>query len=56
MVRYYTCDGMPVTGGYVIDASTTFRVVNAGVAGDGTVEVRAVADQVAAQAAANKDS
>ena len=51
-MRYCTSDGMPVTGGYVIDAGTTFRVLSADVAPDGTVEVRAVADQVAAQAAA----
>lgn len=50
-VRYFTSDAMPVTGGHIIDTAATFRVLGAGVAADGTVEVRAVADQVAAQAA-----
>ena len=53
-VRYCTSDGMPISGGYVIDAGTTFRVMDAAVAADGTVEVRAVADQVAAQAVGGK--
>jgi hypothetical protein len=53
-VRYCTSDGMPISGGYVIDAGTTFRVIDATIAADGTVEVRAVADQVAAAAAAGK--
>ncbi|WP_372939212.1 hypothetical protein [Mycolicibacterium sp.] len=52
-VRYFTGDGMPITGGHVIDAGTTFRVMSSEVAADGTVEVRAVADQVAARAAAS---
>jgi hypothetical protein len=53
-VRYCTSDGMPIAGGYVIDAGTTFRVMDTSVAADGTVEVRAVADQVAAQAVVGK--
>ena len=52
-VRYCTSDGMPISGGFVINAGTTFRVMDAAVAADGTVEVRAVADQVAAQAVAS---
>lgn len=51
-VRYLTADAMPVTGADVIDTSTTFRVVCAGLAADGTVEVDAVADQIAAKASA----
>lgn len=50
-VRYFTGDGMPIAGGHVIDAGTTFRVVSSEVADDNTIEVRAVADQVAARAA-----
>lgn len=50
-VRYCTGDGMPIAGGYVIDAGTTFRVVDVAVAADGTIDVKAVADQVAARAA-----
>ena len=49
-VRYCTSDGMPVAGAHIIDAGTTFRVIDASVAADGTVEVNAVADQVVAQA------
>ena len=52
-VRYYTGDGMPIAGGYVIDTATTFRVLGTDIAPDGTVEVRAVADQVVAEAAAS---
>lgn len=48
-VRYLTSDGMPVTGGDVIESGTTFRVVDTAVATDGTIEVRAVAEQVAAK-------
>lgn len=48
-VRYLTSDGMPVTGGDVIESGTTFRVVGTEVAADGTLEVRAVAEQVAAK-------
>lgn len=48
-VRYLTSDGMPVTGGDIIESGTTFRVVNTAVAADGTIEVRAVAEQVAAR-------
>jgi hypothetical protein len=42
---------MPIAGGYVINNGTTFRVIDSSVAADGAVEVRAVADQVAAAAA-----
>lgn len=48
-VHYLTSDGMPVTGGDVIENATTFRVVSTEVADDGTIEVRAVSDQVAAR-------
>jgi hypothetical protein len=48
-VRYLTSDGMPVSGGDVIESGATFRVVSSEVASDGTVEVRAVAEQVAAR-------
>lgn len=48
-VRYLTSDGMPISGGDVIEAGATFRVVSSEVAADGTVEVRAVAEQVAAR-------
>ncbi len=48
-VRYLTSDGMPVTGGDVIESGTTFRVLDTHVAADGTIEVRAVAEQVAAK-------
>ncbi|WP_234802882.1 hypothetical protein [Mycobacteroides abscessus] len=48
-VKYLTSDGMPVTGGDVIESGTTFRVVDTSVAADGTIEVRAVAEQVAAK-------
>ena len=46
-VRYFTGDGMPIAGGHVIDAGTTFRVLSTEIGADNTVEVRAVADQVA---------
>lgn len=52
-VRYFTSDAMPVSGGHLIDAATTFRVASAEVGPDGTVEICAVADQVAARAAAS---
>lgn len=48
-VKYLTSDGMPVTGGDVIESGTTFRVVDTSVAADGTIEVRAIAEQVAAK-------
>lgn len=51
-VRYLTGDAMPVAGGDVIDNGTTFRVVSAQVSADGTVEVNAIADQVAARSVA----
>lgn len=53
-VRYLTSDAMPIAGGDVVDTGTTFRVVSAQVAADGTVEVDAVADQVAARAAGTR--
>ena len=53
-VRYFTSDGMAVDGGYIIEAGTTFRVVDATVAPDGAVEVKAVVDQVVARAAAER--
>lgn len=48
-VRYLTSDGMPVAGGDVIESGATFRVVSREIAPDGTIEVRAVAEQVAAR-------
>ncbi|UBV13086.1 hypothetical protein H8Z57_19685 [Mycolicibacterium fortuitum] len=48
-VRYLTGDAMPVTNADIIDTKTTFRVISAEVTADGTVEVRAVDDQLAAQ-------
>lgn len=52
VVRYCTSDGMAVAGGYVIDDNATFRVLDTQTLPDGTIEVRAVADQVVAKAAA----
>lgn len=51
-VRYYTGDGMPIAGGHIIETGTTFRVLSAQISSDGTVDVKAVADQVAASATA----
>ena len=48
-VRYLTSDGMPISGGDVIESGATFRVVSSTVDSDGTVEVRAVAEQLAAK-------
>lgn len=54
VVRYYTGDGMPVAGGWVIGDDSTFRVLNTVVGTDGSIEVHAVADQVAARASASR--
>lgn len=48
-VRYLTADGMPIAGGDVIESGAAYRVVSTVVGSDGTVEVNAVADQVAAR-------
>ncbi|KXO90901.1 hypothetical protein AXK58_20935 [Tsukamurella tyrosinosolvens] len=47
-VRYFTGDAMPVAGGDAIGDGETFRVVAAEHLPDGTVEVRAVSEQLAA--------